>query len=103
MIYFLFNTVISLSEQDTQVVLLLNEASPPAESPGRSWMMMIQTSDLSFASVSRPTFANLWRLDELKVFIASNTSILLNINGELLLLSFADCSFVWVFGKTFFR
>jgi len=69
-------------EQETQLVLLLNEASSSAESPGRSWMMMIQTSGLSFASVSRPAFANVWRLHELKVLISFNALSFLGGEGK---------------------
>ncbi|ONK69635.1 uncharacterized protein A4U43_C05F25140 [Asparagus officinalis] len=52
--------------KETQLVLLLNEASSSADGTGRSWMIMIQLSDLSFTLVSKPLFANLWRLHELK-------------------------------------
>ncbi|KAG1326097.1 Anaphase-promoting complex subunit 4 [Cocos nucifera] len=59
------NTSSSIEDQ-REIVLLLNEANSTSESPGRSWMMMIQTSDLSFMPLSRLGPANLWKLHELK-------------------------------------
>ncbi|XP_038979623.1 anaphase-promoting complex subunit 4 isoform X2 [Phoenix dactylifera] len=50
-----------------EIVLLLNEAITTSESPGRSWMMMVQISDLSFMPLSRLGPANLWKLHELKL------------------------------------
>lgn len=52
--------------KDNQIVLLLNEASPSSESPGRSWMMMVETSDVPFVPVSSPVVANFWELQKLK-------------------------------------
>ncbi|XP_010914780.1 anaphase-promoting complex subunit 4 isoform X2 [Elaeis guineensis] len=49
-----------------EIVLLLNEANSTSESPGKSWMMMVQTSDLSFMPLSRLGPTNLWKLRELK-------------------------------------
>ncbi|XP_020090812.1 anaphase-promoting complex subunit 4 isoform X2 [Ananas comosus] len=38
--------------KDNQIILLLNEAFSNSESPGKSWMVMIQTGDLCFLSLS---------------------------------------------------
>ncbi|KAM7530711.1 hypothetical protein LguiB_034121 [Lonicera macranthoides] len=52
--------------KESQIVLLLNETSNSSESSGNACMMIVQASDLPFASVTRSTCLNYWNLDELK-------------------------------------
>uniref|UniRef100_A0A1D1Z2S3 Anaphase-promoting complex subunit 4 n=4 Tax=Anthurium amnicola TaxID=1678845 RepID=A0A1D1Z2S3_9ARAE len=54
--------------KDGQIVLLLNETIATSESPGRSFMIMFQTSDLPFVPISRSVHLNLWKSHELKAF-----------------------------------
>ncbi|KAL6635250.1 hypothetical protein ACP70R_027921 [Stipagrostis hirtigluma subsp. patula] len=50
--------------KDNQVVLLLSERSC-SDTPGRSWMVMLQTENFSFTPLSRTFFANIYSLQEL--------------------------------------
>lgn len=50
--------------KDNQVVLLLSERSC-SDSLGRSWMVMLQTENFSFAPLSRTFPANIYSLQEL--------------------------------------
>ncbi|XP_037454595.1 anaphase-promoting complex subunit 4-like isoform X1 [Triticum dicoccoides] len=52
--------------KDNQVVLLLSGKSS-SESAGRSWMVMLQTENLSFSQLSRTFPANYYNLQELEV------------------------------------
>ncbi|KAF8730169.1 hypothetical protein HU200_017141 [Digitaria exilis] len=47
-----------------QIVLLLSERSP-SDSPGRSWMMMLQTQNFSFTPLSRTFPTNIYSLQKL--------------------------------------
>lgn len=60
-------------KQDTQIVLLLNHATTTSESTVDGCMMILQASDLPFVSVSRPAYADVWRLKELKASLAIST------------------------------
>ncbi|KAI9121353.1 hypothetical protein K1719_008386 [Acacia pycnantha] len=55
--------------KDTQIVLLLNQATTTSESTGDGCMMILQASDLPFVSVSR-SYKDFWRLKELKDSVA---------------------------------
>ncbi|CAN6253025.1 unnamed protein product [Urochloa humidicola] len=50
--------------KDNQIVLLLNERSP-SDSPGRSWMVMLQTQSFSFTHLSRTSPSNVYSLQKL--------------------------------------
>lgn len=63
--------------QDSQIVLLLNKATNTSESAGDGCMMIMQTSDLPYVSISRSTYIDVWRLQELKV---CHTSIVFIVN-----------------------
>ncbi|XP_073010500.1 anaphase-promoting complex subunit 4 isoform X1 [Typha latifolia] len=52
--------------KDNQIILLLTEAFSTSENPGKSRMVMLQTSNLSFLPLSRTVSANLYGLHELK-------------------------------------
>ncbi|KAA8515340.1 hypothetical protein F0562_018430 [Nyssa sinensis] len=52
--------------KESQIVLLLNETITTSESSGNACMMIVQASDLPFASVSRSSTLNYWNLHELK-------------------------------------
>lgn len=52
--------------KETQIVLLLNETTCTTESPGKAWLMIVQTSELPFVSMSRSADPYLWKLYELK-------------------------------------
>ncbi|CAL4885670.1 unnamed protein product [Urochloa decumbens] len=50
--------------KDNQIVLLLSEWSP-SDSPGRSWMVMLQTQSFSFTPLSRTSPSNIYSLQKL--------------------------------------
>ncbi|XP_050212852.1 anaphase-promoting complex subunit 4 isoform X2 [Mercurialis annua] len=52
--------------KDTQVVLLLNKTETSSESSGEARMMVVQASELPFASISRSTSPNIWKMHQLK-------------------------------------
>ncbi|XP_077238290.1 transducin/WD40 repeat-like superfamily protein isoform X2 [Tasmannia lanceolata] len=52
--------------KENQVVLLLNETTTTSESPGKAWLMILQTSDLPFMSISRSANLDPWKLHKLK-------------------------------------
>ncbi|XP_058067939.1 anaphase-promoting complex subunit 4 isoform X2 [Magnolia sinica] len=52
--------------KERQIVLLLDETTMAFESPGKAWLMIVQTSNLPFVSISRSSSPNLWKLHELK-------------------------------------
>ena len=56
-------------KQDSQIVLLLNDTTTSSESSGDSCMMIVQATDLPFASISRSSCINYWKLHELNVII----------------------------------
>ncbi|CAM0146358.1 unnamed protein product [Urochloa decumbens] len=49
--------------KDNQIVLLLSERSP-SDSPGRSWMVMLQTQSFSFTPLSRTSPSNIYSLQK---------------------------------------
>ncbi|KAG6420642.1 hypothetical protein SASPL_117177 [Salvia splendens] len=53
--------------KDEQIVLLLNDVNTDSDSSGNACMMMVQTDDLTFVSISRSPPS--WNLHELKDFI----------------------------------
>ncbi|XP_057796354.1 anaphase-promoting complex subunit 4 [Salvia miltiorrhiza] len=53
--------------KEEQIVLLLNDVNTGSESSGNSCMMMVQTVDLAFVSISRSSPS--WNLHELQDFI----------------------------------
>lgn len=53
--------------QERQIVLLLNETTATSDSSGNALLMMVQTTDLPFISISRSTSMNFWNLDQLQV------------------------------------
>lgn len=57
------------SEQEGQIVLLLNETATTSESSGNACLMLVQECDLPFVSLSTPNSLNSWKLDELTVHI----------------------------------
>ncbi|KAM1008679.1 anaphase-promoting complex subunit 4 [Malus sylvestris] len=52
--------------KESQIVLLLNETTAASESSGDASMMIVQTDDLPFVSISRSTGLNYWTLHQLK-------------------------------------
>ncbi|XP_057419875.1 anaphase-promoting complex subunit 4 [Lotus japonicus] len=57
--------------KDTQIVLLLNKATDAtSESVGDGCMMILQACDLPYVSISRSSYADGWRLQELKDSVA---------------------------------
>ncbi|KAF8389342.1 hypothetical protein HHK36_026036 [Tetracentron sinense] len=52
--------------KESQIVLLLNETTSTSESPGNAQMMIVQASDLPFASILRSANPNLWKMHGLK-------------------------------------
>ncbi|TQD77321.1 hypothetical protein C1H46_037144 [Malus baccata] len=52
--------------KESQIVLLLNETTAASESSGDASMMIVQTDDLPFVSISRSTGPNYWTLHQLK-------------------------------------
>lgn len=52
--------------KENQLCLLLTESIFSSESPGQSWMMMLQLSTLPFVSISGALLGNFWNLHELK-------------------------------------
>jgi hypothetical protein len=55
-------------KQDNQVVLLLSETSC-SDSPGKSWMVMLQTENFSFMPLSGTFPANIYSLQKLVVIV----------------------------------
>lgn len=62
------NTDYPFLKQDNQVVLLLSERSH-SDSPGRSWMVMLQTQSFSFMPLSRTPPVNIYSLQKMVVII----------------------------------
>ncbi|KAK7362944.1 hypothetical protein VNO77_05069 [Canavalia gladiata] len=56
--------------KDSQIVLLLNKVTTTSESAGDGCMMILQASDLPYVSISRSTYVDVWRLQELKDSVA---------------------------------
>lgn len=52
--------------KERQIVLLLNETTATSDSSGNALLMMLQTEDLPFVSISRSTSLNIWNLDQLQ-------------------------------------
>ncbi|XP_021854007.1 anaphase-promoting complex subunit 4 isoform X1 [Spinacia oleracea] len=52
--------------KERQIVLLLNETTATSDSSGNALLMMVQTTDLPFISISRSTSMNFWNLDQLQ-------------------------------------
>ncbi|KAF5728954.1 Transducin/WD40 repeat-like superfamily protein isoform 1 [Tripterygium wilfordii] len=52
--------------KESQIVLLLNEVSASSESSGDAFMMILQASDLPFASLSRSPCLHRWKMHQLK-------------------------------------
>ena len=65
------NIVYPFLKQDNQIVLLLSERSH-SDSPGRSWMVMLQTQNVSFMPLSGTFPANIYGLQKLVVIIIVN-------------------------------
>ena len=59
-------------KQESQIVLLLNESTSSSEISGNACMMIVQASDLPFASISRSTGLNDWDLHKLMVYSSVN-------------------------------
>lgn len=80
----LYNTWHSLQKyitifiQDNQVVLLLSERSC-SDSPGRSWMVMLQTEKFSFIPLSGTFPANIYILQKLVVIALLNVSSMFDL------------------------
>ncbi|KAH6825124.1 Transducin/WD40 repeat-like superfamily protein, partial [Perilla frutescens var. hirtella] len=55
--------------KEEQIVLLLNDINMGSESSGNACMMMVQTEDLAFVSISRSSVLPSWNLHELQDFI----------------------------------
>lgn len=56
-------------KQDKELVLLMNETSENSEGSGEACMMVVQTGDLPFISISRTRCLNQWELEDLKVML----------------------------------
>ncbi|PON53088.1 Anaphase-promoting complex subunit, partial [Parasponia andersonii] len=52
--------------KESQLVFLLNDTTSSFESSRDACMMIVQATDLPFASISRSTYINYWKLHELK-------------------------------------
>ncbi|XP_062087338.1 anaphase-promoting complex subunit 4 [Humulus lupulus] len=52
--------------KESQIVLLLNDTTTSSESSGDACMLIVQAADLPFASISRSTCIDFWKLHELK-------------------------------------
>ncbi|KAF2586367.1 hypothetical protein F2Q70_00034755 [Brassica cretica] len=52
--------------KDKELVLLMNETSANSEGSGEACMMVVQTGNLPFISISRSTCLNQWELEDLK-------------------------------------
>ncbi|WZY69112.1 hypothetical protein YC2023_001352 [Brassica napus] len=52
--------------KDKELVLLMNETSENSEGSGEACMMVVQTGDLPFISISRTRCLNQWELEDLK-------------------------------------
>ncbi|KAL1195142.1 Anaphase-promoting complex subunit 4 [Cardamine amara subsp. amara] len=52
--------------KDKELVLLMNKTSENSEGSGEACMMVVQTGDLPFISISRSTSLDQWELDDLK-------------------------------------
>ncbi|XP_010436458.1 PREDICTED: anaphase-promoting complex subunit 4-like [Camelina sativa] len=52
--------------KDKELVLLLNKTSANSEGSGEACMMVVQTSDLPFISISRSSCLNQWELEDFK-------------------------------------
>lgn len=64
-------------KQDKQIVLLLNETSC-ADSPGKSWMVMLRTENFSFMPLSGTFPANIYSLQKLVVIILVSSLCLIS-------------------------
>lgn len=60
-------------KQDKELVLLMNKTSENSEGSGEACMMVVQTGDLSFISISRSSSLDQWELDDLKVMLILTT------------------------------
>ncbi|XP_020873290.1 anaphase-promoting complex subunit 4 isoform X2 [Arabidopsis lyrata subsp. lyrata] len=52
--------------KDKELVLLLNKTSADSEGSGEACMMVVQTCDLPFISISRSSSLNQWEIEDLK-------------------------------------
>lgn len=52
--------------KDKELVLLMNETSENSEGSGEACMMVVQTGDLPFISISKTRCLNQWELEDLK-------------------------------------
>jgi len=62
-------------KQDKELVLLLNKTNTDSEGSGEACMMVVQTGDLAFISISGSSSLNQWELEDLKVLLISSINI----------------------------
>lgn len=61
-------------------MLLLNDISMGSESSGNAYMMMVQTEDIAFVSISRSSVLPSWNLHELQVRACIYISVCVHIS-----------------------
>lgn len=86
-LYLIFGVKCLCLNQESQIVLLLNERTCTSEDPGKSLLMVVQTCDLPFVPISRFGSPNFWKLHDIKVSF---------IDHIVLFFFFLKCIFIFL-------